>query len=332
MRFRLRVSFIAIVLQWYAHGLGAEQMVVYHSVKDRVARSVAECFEKETGISVRLVPKNGRPESEELSDRLIAEENGPSPDLVWAEAPVSAVILKSKGRSTPYESPNAKDLPKQYSDPEHYWTGFPAGAVVILYNQDLLSDPEEAPTSVFDMMNPRFNGKACVANPLFGKTSVYAAALFEVLGTEFAEIFFDSLTTNKVAILSSTSEVGRRVANGEFTFGIATSDDLCAALQGGERVGAVFPDQKAFGTLVIPNVLVLLAHAPNPEQAKRFIDFLLRPDIQKLILTGGAETSERAAISSLNSIKSMQLDYAKLVSESKELSQGFLKEWIKTEK
>jgi iron(III) transport system substrate-binding protein len=206
MRFRLRISFIAIVLQWYAHGLGAEQIVVYHSVKDLVARSVAERFEKETGISVRLVPESGRPESEELSCRLIAEENGLSPDLLWAEAPVSAVILKSKGRSAPYESPNAKDLPKQYSDAEHYWTGFPAGAVVILYNQDLLNDPEEAPTSVFDMMNPRFNGKACMANPLFGRTSVYAAALFEVLGTEFAEIFFDSLKTNKVAILSSTSE------------------------------------------------------------------------------------------------------------------------------
>jgi len=142
MRFRLCVSFIAIALQWHAHGLGAEQIIVYHSVKDLVARSVAERFEKETGISVRLVPENGRPKSEELSDRLIAEENGPSTDLLWAEAPVSAVILKSKGLSAPYESPSAKNLPKQYSDPEHYWTGFAAGAVVILYNQDLLRIPE----------------------------------------------------------------------------------------------------------------------------------------------------------------------------------------------
>ena len=326
MKIQLHVAFIAI-----AYPLAAEQIVVYHSVKDFVAESAAERFEKETGIQVRLVPDNGPAEGKGLSDRLLAEANRPSADVLWARDPLSAIILKSKGLSAPYESPNIKNLPKVYSDPEHHWTGFPAGAVVILYNQNLLSDPEEAPTSVLDMMNPRFNGKACMANPLFGITSMYAAALFEVLDTEFAEVFFNSLKTNKVAILSSTSEVGRRVATGEFTFGVADTDDLYAAVKEDKPVGALFPDQKAFGTLVIPNVLVLLAHAPNPEQAKQFIDFLLRPEIQKLLATGGVETS-REAMPPLNRIKSMQVDYGKLASESKELSQGFLKEWIKTEK
>ncbi len=210
---------------------------------------------------------------------------------------------------------------------------------MILYNKNLLSDHDAVPTSVLDMMNPRFSGKACVANPLFGITSMYAAALFEVLGRDFAEAFFNSLKTNKVALLSSTSEVRRQVAAGECAFGIADTDDFYTAVKEGEPVGAVFPDQKTFGTLVIPNALVLLANAPNPERSKQFIDFLLRPDIQKMLAAAdagqmpvGAETSVREAIPSLNSIKSMEVDYGKLVSESKELSQGFLKEWIKKEK
>jgi iron(III) transport system substrate-binding protein len=160
---------------------------------------------------------------------------------------------------------------------------------------------------------------------------MYAAALFKVLGTNFAEAFFYSLKTNKVAILSSTSEVRRRVAAGEFAFGIADTDDFCTAVKEGQPVGALFPDQKTFETLVIPNALVLLAGAPNPQQGKEFIDFLLRPEIQKLLSTGRLETSVREAIPSLNGIKSMQVDYGKLVSESKELSQGFLKEWINKE-
>jgi iron(III) transport system substrate-binding protein len=331
MRIRLAVSFVAIALHWYPHGLGAQEVVVYRSVNDLVARSVTELFEKETGIAVRLVPENRRPEDEELSDRLIAEKSHPRADVLWADDPLSAVVLKSEGLSAPYESPNAKSLPKRYSDPEHYWTGFPTGAVVILYNQNLVGNSEEAPTSVLDMINPRFSGKACLANPLVGITSMYAAALFEALGPPFAEVFFSSLKTNKIAILSSTSEVGRRVATGEFAFGIIDTDDLYSAVTEGEPVGALFPDQKTFGTLVIPNALVLLAHAPNPKQAKQFIDFLLRPEIQKLLATGGVEASVRETIPSLNNIKSMEVDYGKLVSESKELSQGFLKEWIKTE-
>jgi len=339
MKIQLPVSFIAIAFLFYAHALGAEQVVVYRSVKDLVARSVAERFEKETGIPVRLVPENRQAEGEELSDRLIAERDRPRADVFWTNDPVGAVILKSKGLSAPYESPNAKNLSKLCNDSEHHWTGFPDRAVIILYNKNVFSDPEEVPTSVLDMMNPRFHGKACIANPLFGITSMYAAALFEVLGADFADAFFNSLKTNKVAILSSTSEVRRRVATGEFAFGIADTDDFYTAVKEGEPVGALFPDQKTFGTLVIPNALVLLANAPNPEHGKRFIDFLLRPEIQKLLATSdagqmpvGPETSVREAIPSLSGIKSMQVDYGKLVSESKELSQGFLKEWIKKEK
>jgi iron(III) transport system substrate-binding protein len=189
---------------------------------------VAERFEKETGIAVRLVEEDRQLEGTELSDRLIGEKNRPRPDVLWADDPVDAVVLKSKGLSAPYESPHRKSLTKLYSDPEHYWTGFPTRALVIIYNKNLLSDPDEVPTSVLDMMNPRFNGKACIANPSFGKTSMYAAALFEVLGSDFAEAFFNSLKTNRVAILSSTSEVRRRIAAGEFAFGMAATDGGCS--------------------------------------------------------------------------------------------------------
>jgi iron(III) transport system substrate-binding protein len=329
---RLNVSCAAIAFLCLTPALGAEQVVVYSSVKNAVARFIAERFEREVGTAVRLVPDNHQAQGQELSDRLFVERNRPRADVLWSNDPVSAVILKSEGLSTPYESPNAENLAKLYSDPEHHWTGFPAHALIIIYNKNLLSDSDGVPTSVLDMMNPRFNGKACVADPRFGMTSMYAAALFEVLGTDFAEAFFNSLKINKVAMLSSISEVTRRVVTGEFAFGIADTGDFYTAVKEGKPVGAFFPDQKTFGTLVIPNALVLLANAPNREQGKQFIDFLLRPEIQKLLATGGLETSVREAIPSLNSIKSMQVDYGKLVSESKGLSQGFLKEWIKKEK
>jgi iron(III) transport system substrate-binding protein len=97
------------------------------------------------------------------------------------------------------------------------------------------------------------------------------------------------------------------VAAGEFAFGIADTDDFYTAAKEGEPVGALFPDQQTFGTLVIPNTLVLLANAPNLEQRKQFIDFLLRPEIQKLLATSdagqmpvGPETSVREAIPSLS--------------------------------
>ena len=35
-----------------------------------------------------------------------------------------AAILKTKGVSAPYRSPQAEGLPKLYSDPEGHWTGY----------------------------------------------------------------------------------------------------------------------------------------------------------------------------------------------------------------
>lgn len=81
----------------------------------------------------------------------------------------------------------------------------------------------------------------------------------------------------------------------------------------------------AFGTLVIPAALVLKQHGLNPEQGKRFIDFLLRSDIQKLL-------GEDQVIPSLDKIKPMEVDFSKLESESKELSRGFLSRWVWTQK
>jgi ABC-type Fe3+ transport system substrate-binding protein len=68
-----------------------------------------------------------------------------------------------------------------------------------------------------------------------------------------------------------------------------------------------------------------MANAQNPEQGKRFIDFLLRPEIQKLLGVG-------RGIPTLDDIKPMKVDYMKLITQSEELSRGFLKEWVDKQK
>ena len=222
-----------------------------------------------------------------------------------------------------------------YSDPEHYWTGFPDQIRVFVYNKNLLVDSDEVPSSVFDMINPRFNGRVCMANPLTGTTSLHAAALFQVLGKDMAEIFFSGLKTNKVTMVSSNVDVVNRVASGEFAFGVADSEDFNAATKEGKPVGVVFPDQQSFGTLVLPSALVLMANAPNPEQAKHFIDFLLRSEIQKLLgprLSRDSEAATDREIPAVGEIKTMEVDYVRLVGQSKDLSRGFLKEWVSKQK
>jgi len=319
------VSCIAIGFLCFAHAYAVEPVVVYCSRKDDVAQSAAERFERETGTVVKVVWVDSQTRNGELPARLADDRGRSRADVFWSSDLTTAIALKSEGLSVPYESPNEKDVPASCSDPEHHWTGFPDEVRVIVYNKEVLGDPDDIPTSIFDMINPRFNAKVCMADPLSGTTALHAAALFQVLGEDMAEVFFSGLRTNKIAVVTSNREVVDRVAAGEFTIGLTDSRDFEAAAKEGKPIGAVFPDQQSYGTLIVPSALVLMANGPNPEQGRRFIDFLLRSEIQKLL------GPTRETLTGSN-IKPMEIDYVKLVAQAKELSRGFLKEWVDKQK
>src|SRR5262249_17309612 len=84
------------------------QVAVYHSVDHVCARPIAEQLTKKTGIQVRLVPDTEETKSTGLLNRAIAEKNRPQADVFWNGDPVRAEILKLRGVSARYRSPNAE--------------------------------------------------------------------------------------------------------------------------------------------------------------------------------------------------------------------------------
>ncbi len=311
-------------------------VVVYSSVDEVFAEPILKQFEEETGIQVALVPDTEETKSTGLLNRLIAEKGRPQADVFWSGDPVRAAILKAKGVSTAYRSAAADGLPGEFSDPEHHWTCFSARARVIIYNTDRVAKGD-VPTSIHDLADPRFRGKACIANPLFGTTSMHVAALFQSMGDGPAKEFMQSLVDNEVKVLSSNGEVRRRVANGEFSIGLTDTDDVHVAMTEGKPVDFVYPDADGLGTLVMPNAVVLIADGPNPQGGKRVIDYLLgaeteaalaRGEAAQMPLRGDVELPEGFRFESVSGLKTMAVDYGKLADKLDELSHGFLKDWV----
>jgi iron(III) transport system substrate-binding protein len=308
-------------------------VVVYTSVDDVFARPICEKFQKQTGIEVKLVPDTEETKSSGLLNRLIAEKDRPQADVFWSGDPIRAAILKRKGVSAPYHSGNAVGMPAQYNDPAGHWQSLSARARVIIYNTNLVARGQE-PKLLKDFLDPKWKGKACLANPLFGTTSMHAAALFETMGEAKAKEFFDGLRANEVKMLSSNGEVKRRVAAGDFAFGIADTDDGTVAVNDGKPVGVIYPDQDGMGTLLIPNAVVLIANGPNPANGKKFIDYLLTAEAEQALAAGEAAqmplrpgVSVPANVKRVEDIKTMSMDYEKLGARLEDLSRGFLKEW-----
>jgi iron(III) transport system substrate-binding protein len=311
----------------------AAEVVVYTSVDDVFARPVAEKFQKDTGIEVKLVPDTEETKSTGLLNRLIAEKKRPVADVFLSGDPMRAAVLKARGISAPYKSPNLAGMPPQFSDADGHWSALSARARVIMYNTKIVPAGHE-PRGLADFLDPKWRGKACLANPLFGTTSMHAAALFQTMGDEKARAFFDGLKANGVKMVSSNGEVKRRVGNGEFAFGLTDTDDVSEAAKDGKPVGVVFPDADGAGTLLMPTAAVLIAGAPHTENGRRFIDFLLTADVEKMLAESAAQMPLRPGVEvpegvrRVNEIKAMPVHYGELAKRIESLAGGFLREWV----
>lgn len=275
-----KTLFLYIIFLSMLGDVKAQEVVVYTSVDRLFSEPVLKDFEKDSGIKVRTIFDTEEAKSTGIVNRLIAERDNPQADVFWSGDPLRPILLEKRGMLEPYISSSASNIPDIYKDEEGKWTGFSARARVIIYNKNLVK-PEDVPKSIFDFLEPGWKGRAAVANPLFGTTSIHAAVLFGVLGDIEAKRFFEALKTNGVKIVSSNGEVRRLVSRGEAAAGITDTDDVNVAMLEGAPVGMVYPDQEGMGALTMPNMVCIIKNGPNPENAKKLVDFLLSEEVEE---------------------------------------------------
>src|SRR5215831_3266771 len=263
------------------------EVVVYTSEDQVFSEPVLKAFEKASGIRVRAVYDTEETKSTGVALRIVAERDHPQADVFWANEPLRTAMLQQQGLLSPYRSPNAEAIPAQYRDAEGYWTGFAARARVIIYNTNLVK-PEEAPSSVRDLADPRWRGRVGLANPLFGTTTTHFAALFARWGDKEAKAILDAVKSNGVRMVTSNGEAKDLVASGELAWAFTDTDDASEALEQHKPVAVVYPDQAGVGTLVMPNAVALVKGAPHPEAAKKLIDYLLSREVEAKLAKGTA--------------------------------------------
>jgi iron(III) transport system substrate-binding protein len=206
-----------------------------------------------------------------------------------------------------------------------------ARARILLLNRQKVGT-EAPPRSIQDLADSRWKGRAAMANPLFGTTTMHVAALFSVWGDERARAFLDRLRSNDVRIASSNGEVKRLVVAGEVAVGLTDTDDANEALKEGAAVDVVYPDQDTFGTLVMPTAVVLMRRAPHADAGRKLVDFLLSAETERRMAESAAHMPLRSGIAtpagvrSVASIRAMTVDYARVADEMERI-QPWLRQW-----
>jgi len=222
-----------------------------------------------------------------LVTRLVAEKDRPRADVFWNNEFSQTILLQEDGVLAPYSSPNAADIPGLFKDPEGYWTCFGGRVRIFIVNTDLVKK-EDFPQSINDLLDPKWPAdRIGMANPLFGTTKTHAAALYGLWGRDEAKAFFAKVSERGVRIVDGNALVRDLVARGELMMGLTDTDDACVAIERGDPVAVVFPDQDTFGTLIVPSSAALIEGCPNRENGEKLIDYLVSADNENALVGAG---------------------------------------------
>ncbi len=314
------------------NGQEAKEVVVYVSEDQVFSEPILKDFERATGIRVRAVYDTEEAKSTGAMNRLIAEKNNPQADVYWANEPIRAEVLKQRGISAAYVSPNAAGIPAVFKDPDGYWTGFSARARVLVVNKKL----KQKPDSISAYTAPRWKDRMVITNPLFGTTTSEVAALFTLWGDAKGKEFMNKMKANGVKVSTNNGESADFVASGECDFSLVDSDDVVNRIKQGKPVVMVYPDQgKAqIGCMIVPNAAMLINGAPRPDNGRKLIDYLLSKETErKLAFADCAQIPLHAGVPvptevrPIEKTKTMTIDYAKVAKKMQDI-QPFLKAWV----
>jgi iron(III) transport system substrate-binding protein len=263
------------------------KLIVYSSQDREFAAPILKAYGERKDIELIAKFDVESTKTVGLTESIIREAPFGRCDLFWNNEILNTLRLKERGLLVPFQPRNGADFPAQFRAKDGTWYGFGARARILLVNTKLVPDAE-LPTSLQDLVNPKWKGKIGIAKPLFGTTATHAACLFVAWGDIKAKAFFTALKANGVQVLSGNKQVAQAAGSGQIAFGLTDTDDAMGEIDAGSPVAIVYPDRQEgeIGTLFIPNTLALIKGSGHPRAAEALADQLLSPEVEAALASG----------------------------------------------
>jgi iron(III) transport system substrate-binding protein len=265
----------------------ASKLVLYCATDREIAQDLIDQFQKETGITVEAKYDTEAAKSVGLAQEVRQEKAHPQCDVFWGGQGFYCTIMANDGCLAPVPDDLLKAHGTAPRGPHGRWLGFAGVYRVLIVNTDVLP-PDQRPHSYLDLADPRFKGHVGIANPLFGGMAAHLAAIFSIVGEAKGKQWLEGLKNNDCALCAGMADVKNRVASGELWFGITSTVDAHVALEEGKPVVVIFPDQGPgeIGCMNGFNAAALIAGAPHPKEALRFLRFLMTTRTEKILADG----------------------------------------------
>lgn len=255
--------------------------------------AVAKAFTAKTGIPVNVDDDSTGP----LLTKITAEKNNPQWSLFWADGDTAFAALDQQGFLLPYQSPaaslNAVGAAVQPKDHGYSPTGTTVMAALI-YNAAKVTS---VPTSYDDLLTAAYQGKVGMNDPAqSGPTYPFIAGIMNQLGGEqggvqAGEDYFSKLKANGLHVFPTNGDTLHALENGQIDYGLIQSSAATGETLKVQPTADFRPAIAYLPTSTLLPSAIAIDKGASPTiqaEAKRFVDYVLSPEGQRVMQTGDA--------------------------------------------
>lgn len=269
------------------------ELNVYSHRHYAIDKQVNELFREKTGIEVKVV----NAEADQLIERLKSEgANSPADVLITVD--VGRIQrAKEEGLLQPLKSEALeKATPENLRDADGQWYPYCLRARVILVSTERVKPGEIKDYE--DLAKPEWKGRLVVRSSSSSYNQSLLASIIAANGEEKAAAWAKGVASNfarppqggdRDQIKAVASGLADVCVSNTYYFGLLQNSPDAAEREAASKLTVVFPNQDGRGTHVNVSAAGVTKHAKNTENAKAYLEFLVTPEVQKLIANGSYE-------------------------------------------
>jgi len=288
-----RITPLLVVLSLFALATAQAVVNVYSARHYETDEALYDRFTEQTGIDVRVIEGD----SDELIARMQSEgANGPADVFITVDAG-RLWRAEQAGLLAPLNSPVVESaIPSSLRHPEGLWVGLTQRVRGIVTSVDRVEPG--AITTYEQLADPEWQGRVCIRSSGNIYNQSLLASFIETLGPDATEAWAAGVVANMArAPQGGDTDQIRAVAAGECDVAVVNHYYLARLIAQGDAadqavanaVRFVYPNQDGRGAHVNVSGAGLVATAPNADNARIFIEFLVSPEAQEVFAGGNNE-------------------------------------------
>ena len=258
---------------------------VYSYRQPELIQPLVDAFTKETGITANVLFLD-----KGLVERIAAEGANSPADVILTVDIGRLVEAKDGGVTQPLENEIInKDIPAQYRDPAGEWFGLTTRGRVVYASKERV--PETAITYE-ELAEPKWKGRICIRDGQHSYNIGLFASMVAHHGAEYTEKWLTGLKNNLArkpdgndrsqakAIMAGECDIS--LGNTYYVGLMVTNEKDPEEKEWAAATKILFPNAADRGTHVNISGMALAKHAPNKDNAVKFMEFLSSGKAQEI--------------------------------------------------